>query len=101
MGTLDCVKEKFFPSGPLEYSHPREGGVPHGIWVEFYEHGVIYSIGYKRNFRKIGLWQYFYPSGQIMKRGVYEEFDETDDWQYFGPDGAPDTLKPSKKNKDI
>lgn len=62
---------------------------------------MIKSVGYRKEFLKVGLWQFFYPTGQLWKRGVYEGFEETEAWEYFQPDGMPSKLQETEREKDL
>ena len=78
-----------YDNGNIRYRYSRflsEDGthwVRHGLFIAYYENGVIASEGMYTNGLEDGLWIDYYDNGQLAAKGYYKNGEQLDGWEYW------------------
>ena len=62
------VVEDRYPSGAPRLRRSVVDGRPEGLWVEWYETGVVRYLATWSGGRGDGVWTYFHPNGEVRER---------------------------------
>lgn len=78
-----------YDNGNIRYRYTRflskesTHWVRHGLFIVYYENGVIASEGMYTNGLEDGLWIDYYDNGQLAARGYYKNGEQLDGWEYW------------------
>ena len=61
--------------------------IRHGLFVAYYENGVVSSEGSYAEGKEHGLWRDFHDNGQQASEGSYHYGEKVGTWRFWSPDG--------------
>ena len=87
------IAEIPFESGAIKFRYARylapdrSKWIRHGLFVAYYESGVVASEGTYVDGLEEGHWRDFHENGQLAAEGNYQQGKEVGQWRFWNADG--------------
>lgn len=88
------IAEIPYESGAIKFRYSRVMApdktrwIRHGLFVAYFEDGVVASEGRYVGGAEDGLWSDFHANGQRASEGIYRAGHEVGIWRFWRPDGT-------------